>query len=90
MTKLLSLHPRILLWATRYALGRATGAVDDVCAAIADHADALPADVRRSVADDIAHAAARDGLGPRDCADRWRRALAALDPRRRPRHDERP
>lgn len=68
----------LLVYATRYALGRQTYAVDDVATVIAREAPRLSARTRSVLARDIAEAAARGNLGADFDARRWRDALRAL------------
>ncbi len=68
----------LLVYATRYALGRQTYAVDDVAGIIERTAPKLSARTRAVLSRDIAEAAARGALGADIDARRWRDALRAL------------
>jgi hypothetical protein len=68
-------------WAVRYALGRATYAVHNVCDVIERRRDALRPETRAVIVRDIDHYASRVGrIGMEIDHDRWMRLRAALDP----------
>jgi len=67
----------MLVYATRYALGRRSGAAQDVERAIAEHLDALRRD-RGCLAAIIRDISETDNLGDPCDEESWRRVLRAL------------
>ncbi len=72
------MNAAIAVYATRYALGRKTGAPDDVCAFIRTHIEDITRDKGccQALIRDISAAAADGNLFDRD---RWMRTLALLE-----------
>lgn len=70
---------RILPYAVRYALGRRSFAVADVCDAVEREAAGLSDELRSVIARDIREALDRGETGDECDANRWRRALIALE-----------
>lgn len=84
MTRRIEVDQALLIYATRYTLGRRTYAVGDVCAEIASHAKLLDPRIRRVIRDEISEALgiaenAGRTVGGKYDHRRWEQALKALD-----------
>ena len=67
-----------LLYAFRYALGRQSYAVADVAETLIAHRDALTADWRQQIVQDIDNAIANDHAGMACDIERWRAVAKAM------------
>lgn len=84
MTRRIEMEAALLIYATRYALGRRTYAVRDLCQEIAIHARTLEPAIRRAVRDEISDTLAIAESTGRTVGDkcdhkRWEEALKALE-----------
>lgn len=76
--KPVELQPVFLMYAFRYALGRRSYAVGDVCDALIAHRDALAPDWRYQVVRDIDEAIAEGRAGEEIDVARWRKVRQAM------------
>lgn len=65
-------------WAFRYALGRMTYVVGEVCRVLEAYSDHLSPQTRRLIIEEITEAERRGGLGMEMDAKQWQRLRGAL------------
>lgn len=72
----------MLMYAFRYALGRQSYCVGDVADELIAHREALTADWRQQIVQDIDVAIAEKQAGSAADVERWRQVQAAMAPQR--------